>query len=200
MACPCCLPKCCPAYRAFDGSNTFYRYLTYYDWDIPTAGTNPYTLTQADDAEDFAIFPETGQRAPAGRNVDGHRVLDATVNCAGYPTDTIPAGGVFRAPGQYGHAQFPWRLPVQIYGALASINAPWRQKNIFNVGMSGQGGFWDAFDSYSPAYGDPRYNEFAGGQNPISQKPGKSLLRLELTGEYPAPPSPYCYLNQNPLP
>lgn len=202
MTCPCCLPKCCPAYRAFDGSNTFYRYLTKYDWDIPTIGFG-HTLTPAD--QDFAVIDANLTPAPPGRLVDGHEVLDSAAACQGYPTEVDNGDLVFRQPGLYGNfiaGLVGGRLPVKVLfgGGEPSPHRPLRHPNIFNIGL----GYYNdgsGLDRYIPASGDPGFYEYQNTGIPFMQKQVlRSLIRLELSGKYPSPPSPHCYLNPTPNP
>lgn len=210
MACPCCNPpQCCPAFRAFDGSNTFYRYMTYYDWDIPTAGLNQYTLTPED--QDFAVVDFNGTPAAPGRLVDGHVVHDAAARCVGYSTDTLPGELRFREPGPYGNGigvnPLGWPPRFDEKGNIENTYAghrsvpcrPWRWKDILNRGL----GFYNdgnTIEKYSAATGDIASMDPAG-YFPVEQKQyRRSLIRYELSGEYPSPPSPYCYLNPNPCP
>lgn len=217
MTCACCnLPACCPAFRAFDGSNTFYRYLTWYDWDIPTLSLRPrYQLTPED--RDFAVIDFNLTPAPPGRLVDGHFTTDAAATCGGYPADTLPLaeGQVFRPVGSVGNAPNSFlegnaerlrsRHGVNAFGGQPSPYIPSRRKTIFNIGQGlarvTPGGY-EALERYVPADGDPESFTYAVAQVPFRQKDAISLMRYELWGEYPSPPSPYCHINSlnNPLP
>ena len=207
MVCPCCLPRCCPAFRAFDGTNKFYRYFTYYDWDIPTFGVHQYVLTPQD--QDFAIMDPSGTPAPPGRLVDGHVVADALSLCPGYPEASLPSvtGGPRYPPGSYGNRS-PANSPSRgLLGGEPSPYIPSRQPTIFNRGSGLSnipGGGRELSESYIPASGDPDWFAYLLGspQVPTKQKDGFSLIRSELSGEYSSPPSPYCHINSldNPLP
>lgn len=223
MPCICCLPKCCPAWRAYDGSNTFYRYATFYFWSTYDGG-GPYTLTDEDDEYGPPAYVERrtdnlpgGNPAPRNRGVAGHKVVDAVAydqfKCEGYSTDTLPSDGPFRAPGTYGQPGGPpgsglyGSFKGGIPGSQPLPSRPWRFPQRYNYGS---GGWGNLPDGYAPIYGDFLYDyngAYPGGDwdqvNGIPQRDPRqprSIRRVELTGEYPSPPSPYCYLNPNPLP
>jgi hypothetical protein len=203
MTCPCCLPACCPAWRAFDGSDRFFRYLALYDWDVPTRQLATYTVTAEIDGA-IAVYPgldPSGKQIeipfPLPRQVDGHWIIDAADSCAGYaegPSGTIGYGWYASSIG-FGN------LNRAVNGAAPGISRPWRRADVFNVG-SGLANFrliTDEGESWVFASGDPgSYTDgLRGGY--FTQKYGTSLIRYKLFGEYSSPPSPYCH-TRNPLP
>jgi hypothetical protein len=141
-------------------------------------------------------------------------VWDATAGCVGYSTATGDVGSPWWTPGYYGHRFNINGLgsgPTWPLATSPTQSKPWRLPNLFkgSVGYDTDTRVTtELMDRWVPTANEPDfYTEIPNDSLPgdgtffLFQRRGtKSLMRKELRGQYASRPSPYCYMNPNPLP